>query len=64
MLSYLDAQTGSMIAAALAGGAAGIGVLLRMYGNRFLGLFSSKRRAKADEDAALLVGAPEGDSGE
>lgn len=57
MIAYLDAGTGSMIAAALAGGAAGIGVLFRMYGNRFLGIFSSKRRAKADEDAAALIGA-------
>ena len=31
MLSYLDPGTGSMIAAAFAGGVAGFGVLLRMY---------------------------------
>lgn len=56
MFGYLDAGTGAMLAAALAGGFAGIRVLLRMYGNRFLGLFSSKRRAKADADAAALIG--------
>lgn len=63
MIAYLDAGTGSMIAAALAGGAAGIGVLLRMYGNRFLGLFSAKRRAKADADAAALIGAQDDQDG-
>lgn len=56
MLSYLDAGTGSMIAAALAGGAAGIGVLLRMYGNRFLGVFSKSRREQAEAARAQLVG--------
>lgn len=45
-----------MIAAALAGGAAGVGVLFRMYGNRFLGIFSKKRRDKAREDALALSG--------
>lgn len=57
MLSYLDAGTGSMIAAAVAGGAAGVGVLFRMYGNRFLGLFSKKRRAEAQRVREELVGA-------
>jgi hypothetical protein len=57
MLSYLDAGTGSMIAAAIAGGAAGVGVLLRMYGNRFLGVFSKKRRVRAERDRDALVGA-------
>lgn len=57
VLTYLDASTGSMLAAALAGGAAGIGVLLRMYGNRMLGVFSKKRRALAEAAQAELVGA-------
>lgn len=57
MLSYLDAGTGSMIAAAVAGGAAGVGVLARMYGNRFLGFFSKKRRAEAERAREELVGA-------
>lgn len=56
MVSYLDAGTGSMIAAALAGGAAGIGVLARMYGNRFLGVFSRSRRQQAEAARAELVG--------
>lgn len=57
MLAYLDAATGSMIAAALAGGAAGVGVLFRMYGNRFLGIFSKKHRERARVAAESLSGA-------
>lgn len=59
MLSYLDAGTGSMIAAALAGGAAGVGVLLRMYGNRILGIVSPRRRAQAAAAREELVGSTE-----
>lgn len=61
MIGYLDAGTGSMIVAALAGGAAGVGVLLRMYGNRFLGIFSKKHRAQAEQARADLVGAADED---
>ena len=60
MFAYLDAATGSMLAAAFAGGAAGFGVLLRMYGHRFLGIFSKKHRAKAEAAQEDLVGASEG----
>ena len=56
MLSYLDAGSGTMIVAARAGGAAGVGVLCRLYSNRFLGLFSKKRRAEADRAREELVG--------
>jgi hypothetical protein len=56
MIAYLDANTGTMIVAALAGGAAGVGVLVRMYSNRFLGLFSKKRRAEADRAREELIG--------
>ena len=56
MLSYLDAATGSMIAAAFAGGAAGIGVLARMYGHRILGVVSKKHREKATATQADLLG--------
>jgi hypothetical protein len=56
VLSYLDAGTGSMIIAAFAGGAAGIAVLLRMYGHRILGVFSKKHRAQAEEAKAQLIG--------
>jgi hypothetical protein len=56
MLSYLDPGTGSMIAAAFAGGVAGFGVLFKMYWHRFAGLFSKKHRTQAEEARAQLVG--------
>jgi hypothetical protein len=56
MLSYLDAGTGSMLMAAFAGGAAGIGVLLRLYGHRILGVFSKKHKAQAEETFGELMG--------
>jgi hypothetical protein len=56
VLSYLDAGTGSMIVAAFAGGAAGIAVLLRMYGHRLFGVFSKTHRARAEEAKAQLLG--------
>ena len=56
MLSYLDASTGSMLMAAFAGGAAGIGVLCRMYGHRILGVFSKKHKAQAEESFHDLMG--------
>ena len=55
MLSYLDPGTGGMIAAALAGGVAGFMVLVKMYWHRFLGVFSKKHRAQAEEAKAQLV---------
>lgn len=56
MLSYLDPGTGSMIAAALAGGVAGVSVFCKMYLHRFLGVFSKKHRAEAEATRAQLVG--------
>lgn len=56
MLSYLDGATGSMIVAAFAGGAAGIGVFFKMYWHRFAGMFSKKHKAAAAEARAQLVG--------
>lgn len=55
LIAYLDAGTGSLVLAAIAGGAAGIGVLVKMYWNRALGVFSKKRREAADEAASELV---------
>lgn len=55
MLSYLDPGTGGMIAAALAGGVSGFGVLVKMYGHRVLGVFSKRHRAQAEEAKAQLV---------
>ena len=62
MLSYLDASTGSMLMAAVAGGFAGIVVLARMYGQRFLGLFSKKHKARAEESFGELMGKTPSDS--
>lgn len=56
MYAYLDAGTGSMLMAAFAGGAAGIGVLLRLYGHRVLGIFSKKHRAQAEDTFGDLMG--------
>ncbi len=58
--AYLDPGTGSMIMAAFAGGFAGFGVLLKMYGHRFLGIFSKNHRVQAEEARASLV--PEADA--
>lgn len=56
VLAYLDAGTGSMIAAAFAGGVAGIVVLVRMYSYRVLGIFSKKYRRKAEMNEGDLLG--------
>ena len=56
MIAYLDAASGSMIAAAVASGFAGIGVMVKMYGNRLLGVVSPKRRAAAEAARAELIG--------
>ncbi len=55
MLGYLDAGSGSVLLAALAGGFAGLAVLIKLYWNRFLGLFSKKRRQAAADARARLV---------
>lgn len=56
MFAYLDANSGGLIAAAVAGGTAGFAVLARMYGYRVLGVVSKKYREKADAKRAELVG--------
>lgn len=45
-----------MIAAAFAGGIAGIAVLFRMYSYRILGVFSKKYRRKAEMGQGDLLG--------
>jgi hypothetical protein len=62
MLSYLDPGTGSMIAAALAGGVAGMVVFFKLYWHRFLGVFSKKHRAQAEAARAQLVGDHDADA--
>lgn len=56
MLSYLDGATGQMLLAVLAGGSAGVAVMLRMYSHRVMGIVSKKHRAKADEAQLQLLG--------
>jgi hypothetical protein len=56
MYAYLDPATGSMMGAALVAGGAGLVVLVRMYWHRFIGLFSKKHRAQAEELAEQLTG--------
>jgi hypothetical protein len=55
MLGYLDAGTGGLLLAAVAGGIAGIGVLIKLYWNRFLGVFSRKRREQAEQARSRLL---------
>jgi hypothetical protein len=55
VIAYLDAGTGSVLVAALAGGLAGIAVLLKLYWHRILGIFSPKHRAKAQAARTELV---------
>ena len=45
-----------MLGAAVAGGVAGVVVLLRIYWYRILGLFSKKYRRKADMEQGDLLG--------
>jgi hypothetical protein len=54
ILGYIDAGSGSMILAAIAGGVAGIGVVFKTFGRRILGVFSPAKRAalKAEQEAA------------
>jgi hypothetical protein len=56
MIAYLDAGTGSMVMAALAGGIAGVAVFLRLYWHRMLGVFSRKHRQAAEDAYGDLMG--------
>lgn len=58
-LAYLDANSGSMIAAAVAGGLAGVAVVVKLWWRRVTGVFSPKRRAAARAEAAISA---EGDT--
>ena len=55
ILAYLDAGTGSVLIAAIAGGAAGVAVLAKLYWNRFLGVFSKSRREEAERARTELL---------
>ncbi len=49
-LAYLDANSGSMIAGALAAGFAGIAVVFKMWGQRVMGIFSRKQVEPPEPD--------------
>ena len=55
VLAYLDAQSGSVIASAVAAGFAGVAVVFKMWGRRLVGVFSRKQattEARPAEPAA------------
>ena len=56
MLAYLDAGTFSLIGLALAGGVAGLAVVVRLYWHKFLGIFSEKHRRIAEVTEGDLLG--------
>ena len=65
-VAYLDANSGSMIAAAVAGGLAGIAVVFKLWWRRLTSLFLPKRRAAAraaKAEAAAKSEATAGTSG-
>ncbi|MEX0663390.1 MAG: hypothetical protein WD598_01315 [Acidimicrobiia bacterium] len=55
MFAYLDAGSGSVLIAALAGGLAGIAILVKMFWHRILGVLSPRHRAAAAAAKAELV---------
>jgi len=55
MLGYLDAGTGSIIVAALAGGVAGIALVIKLFWHRILGVFSRRHREEAAAAKERLV---------
>ncbi len=61
MIAYLDANSGSLIASAIAAGFAGIAVVFKMGWSRTIGFFSPKKRRAAKE--AVAASKAEADSG-
>ena len=59
IVAYLDANSGSLIASAIAAGFAGIAVVFKVGWRRVIGFFSPKARAAAKAAAAApAVDAP------
>ncbi len=58
-LAYLDAGSGSMILAAIAGGVAGIGVVFKTFGRRITAVFSPAKRAQLKAEQEDLAAAEE-----
>ena len=52
MLAYLDANSGSLIASAIAAGFAGIAVVFKLGWSRTIGFLSPKRRRAAKAEAS------------
>jgi uncharacterized protein YjaZ len=52
VLAYLDANSGSLIASAIAGGLAGVAVVFKMGRARVAQLFSPKKRREAAAERA------------
>jgi hypothetical protein len=52
VIAYLDANSGSLIASAIAAGFAGIAVVFKMGWSRTIGYFSPKKRREAKEALA------------
>jgi hypothetical protein len=52
MIAYLDANSGSLIASAIAAGFAGIAVVFKLGWSRTVGFFSPKHRRAAKEAMA------------
>lgn len=56
VFAYLDAGTMSVLGLALAGGVAGVAVVVRLYWHKFLGIFSKKHRRMAEMAEGDLLG--------
>jgi hypothetical protein len=61
MLAYLDANSGSLIASAIAAGFAGIAVVFKLGWSRTIAFFSPKHRKAAKEALAAESAAADGD---
>lgn len=61
MIAYLDANSGSLIASAIAAGFAGIAVVFKLGWSRTVGFFSPKHRRAAKEAMAAEAAATSDD---
>ena len=61
MIAYLDANSGSLIASAIAAGFAGIAVVFKLGWSRTVGFFSPKQRRAAKASIAADAAAADVD---
>ena len=61
MIAYLDANSGSLIASAIAAGFAGIAVVFKLGWSRTVGFLSPKQRRAAKASLAAQSAAADGD---